>query len=167
MTQQFSALQEKFFTWFQGLSESEQKLLKIASVTFLIFVVYLTVSSVLSGVSESQNKLKQQQQLNDWAKQQIAIIQQSKRSGSTQKSAGSMTQLINSAARKHNISIARLQPQKDDLVKVGLDDIGFNRLVAWLQELNTRHGVRVENIDFAKSDEVGKVTVRRLDLTRG
>ena len=167
MARQISELQEKFSTWFQGLAESEQKLLKLGSVVFAVFIIYMVVNSVLSGVAESSAKLKQQEQLNGWAQQQIDIIKQSKRSGSTQKSSGSMTQIINSVARKHNVTIARLQPQKTDMVKVGLDDIGFTRMMSWLQELKVKHGVRVENIDFAKSDEVGKVTVRRLDLSRG
>ena len=168
MAQQLSVLKDKLVTWFQGLSDSEQQLIKIATPVFVVFVIYSVVSSVHYGVTESTTKLKQQQELNGWAKQQIAIINAAGISTNTgAKSSGSMTQVINSTARKNSITIARIQPQKTDMVKVGLDDIGFNRLVTWLQELQSKHGIRVENIDFAKADEQGKVKVRRLDLARG
>ena len=165
MSAQITMLKEKLEAWFQSLSDSEQKLVKFGSIFFAIFVVYLIVSSVSTGVSESQRKLKQQQELNDWATQQIAIIKST--GGKKVSSSGSITQVINSTARKFNINVARLQPQKNDLVKVGLEDVGFNRLMEWLLELQSKHGVSVQNIDFDKADEQGKVKVRRLDLARG
>lgn len=165
MADQMTMLKEKLSTWFQSLTDSEQKLIKFASGFFVIFILFFVVSSIQSGVSDSERKLKQQQDLNAWALQQIAIIKSS--SGKKTQSSGSLTQVINSTSRKYSINIARLQPQKNDLVKVGLDDIGFNRLMQWLEELQSKHGVIVENIDFAVADEQGKVKVRRLDLGRG
>lgn len=166
MNAQMSALKDKFENWLQSLSESEQKLVKFGSLFFVVFVVYFVVSSVNSGVEESQRKLKQQQELNAWVSEQIAIVKSSS-GGRKANFSGSMTQVVNSTARKYKIQIARLQPQKNDLVKVGLEDVGFNRLMQWLSELQSKHGMRVENIDFAKADEQGKVKVRRLDLSRG
>lgn len=166
MADQMAMLKEKLSTWFQSLTDSEQKLIKFASVFFVIFILFFVVSSIQSGVSDSERKLKQQQDLNTWAMQQIAIIKSST-SGKQTQSSGSLTQVINSTSRQFSINIVRLQPQKNDLVKVGLDDIGFNRLMRWLQELQSKHGVVVENIDFAVADEQGKVKIRRLDLGRG
>ncbi len=166
MADQMTMLKEKLATWFQSLTDSEQKLLKFASAFFIIFILYFVISSIQSGVSESERKLKQQQELNAWALQQIATIKSAAGGKKTQNS-GSLTQVINTTSRKFNINIARLQPQKNDLVKVGLDDIGFNRLLQWLEELQSKHGVVVESIDFAAADEQGKVKVRRLDLGRG
>lgn len=166
MNAQVSVLKEKVESWLQSLSDSEQKLVKFGAVFFVIFMLYLVVSTVNSGVTESQRKLKQQQELNSWATEQISIVKSS--AGGSQKSfSGSMTQVVNSTARQFNIRIARLQPQKNDMVKVGVEDVGFNRLMKWLAELQSKHSVRVENIDFAKADEPGMVKVRRMDLSRG
>lgn len=166
MNAQVSVLKEKTENWFVSLSDSEQKLVKFGSIFAVIFVLYTIVSSVNSGVTESQRKLKQQQDLNSWASEQISIIKSSK-GGSNTNFTGSMSQIVNSTAGQFNIRIARLQPQKNDMVKIGLEDVGFNRLMNWLSALQSKHGVRVENIDFAKADEQGKVKVRRLDLSRG
>lgn len=166
MNAQVSVLKEKLESWFQSLSDSEQKLVKFGSIFFAIFVLYFFVSTVNTGVAESQRKLKQQQDLNSWAAEQITIVKSSA-GGSQNSFSGSMTQVVNSTARQFNIRIARLQPQKNDMVKVGVEDVGFNRLMKWLSEMQSKHGVRVENIDFAKADESGKVKVRRLDLSRG
>lgn len=165
MAAQITALKEKLDTWLQGLSDSEQKLVKFGGGFFIIFVFYMVISSINTAVASSTAKLQQQRDLNLWAEQQIAII---KAAGGTKRvSSGSITQQINNSARSYKINIARLQPQKNDVVKVGLDDVGFNRLMQWLQELQTKHGIRAENIDLSKADEQGKVKVRRLDLARG
>lgn len=166
MNAQVTALKDKLESWFQGLSESEQKLVKFGSIFLAVFILFTVISSVNSGVTESKRKLQQQQSLNTWAAEQISIIKSST-GGNQANFSGSMTQVVNATARQFNIRIARLQPKKNDMVKVGLDDVGFNRLMKWLAELQSKHGVRVENIDFAKGDEQGKVKVRRLDLSRG
>lgn len=166
MSTQINAIKEKFTAWLQSLSDSEQKLVKFAGGFFAVFLVVMIINSIQSGVEESNRKLKQQQDLNNWALQQISIVKSSA-NGTTSRAAGSLTQVINNTSRQYNINIARLQPQKTDLVKVGLEDVGFNRLMQWLADLQSKHGVRVESIDLSKADEEGKVKVRRLDLGRG
>lgn len=157
----------KFLIWFLALSESEQKLLKFGSIFFVIFILYSTVSGLNSGVADAEDQLDKQLKLNTWADQQIAIIKGAKgTTGKSTSSQGSMTQIINTTARRLNITIDRIQPQKTDLVKVGIDEIGFNTLMNWLQTLQSQHGVTAKNIDFAKSDKTGVVNIRRLDLER-
>ena len=158
---------QKFLVWFLALSESEQKLLKVAGGFFAIFILFSVFTSLNNGVSEAERKLRQQTELNTWAEQQIAIIKQAEKGGAINKGAQrSMTQVINSTARKLKITIERIQPQKDDLVKVGIDEIGFNTLITWLQELESQHNISAKNIDFSKADASGVVKIRRLDLER-
>lgn len=157
---------QKLIEFYQSKNDSEQKLLLTFGIVFAIFLLYSLYSSVSNGMTESQQKLQRQIELNSWAAEQIAIIKQSGKKTSSG-SRGSMTQIINSSARKHGVTIARLQPQKTDLVKVGIEEVGFNRLMNWLAELNSRHGISAANIDLSKADASGIVKVRRLDLERG
>lgn len=160
-------LKQKLDTWFSAQSESEQRLIKLASSVFVIFMIYLVINTIQTGLSQAENKLKQQQALNVWAEQQIAIIKSSKiQSGSGSSASGSITQIINGTARKHKITIERIQPQKTDLVKVGIDEISFSSLISWLQELQTKYGITASNIDFSKAENSGMVKIRRLDLER-
>ena len=56
-----------------------------------------------------------------------------------------------------------MQPQADDL-QVWIDEISFNQLLTWLEQLASREGLRVKNIDLSLADEQGVVRVRRLQL---
>lgn len=160
-------LKETINTWFNSKTDSEKRLIKVASVFFVLFLVIMLVTTINKNVAESEKKLNQQLELNSWAKQQITVIQQANKTlGKTQSNKQSITQVINSTAKKYNVVVERIQPQKDDLVKVGIDEIGFNSLMNWLTELQTKHNINVQNIDFSKADSEGVVKIRRLDLGR-
>ncbi len=157
---------QKTIALYQSKTESEQKLILILGVCFSLFILISVYSSVANGLSETSKKLIQQQELNTWAEQQIALIKRSGKTSSASGSTSSMAQVINTTARRNGITLARLQPQTADLVKVGLEDMNFNQLTKWLADLRNQHGIYVSNLDLSKTDETGIVRVRRLDLER-
>ncbi|MUH73426.1 type II secretion system protein GspM [Psychrosphaera haliotis] len=157
---------QKTIALYQSKTESEQKLILILGVCFSLFILISVYSSVANGLSETSKKLIQQQELNTWAEQQIALIKRSGKTSSASGSNSSMAQVINTTARRNGITLARLQPQTADLVKVGLEDMNFNQLTKWLADLRNQHGIYVSNLDLSKTDETGIVRVRRLDLER-
>ena len=161
-----AGMKDKLTELYNSKTPSEQKLILLLGVFLSVFMIYSTFSTVQDGLHSVESKLKKQVELNSWASEQIRIIQNASASGSVGNTGGSITQVINSSARRHGVSIARLQPQKTDMVKVGIDEIGFNRLVRWLAELENEHGITASNIDISKADVSGLVKVRRLDLER-
>ena len=161
-----SQLKNKALDYYQSKNDNEQKLLLVLSIFLPLFFVYNLVSTVNSGLQTSTEKLEKQVDLNDWAAEQIAIIQQAKGKAGNPTNKGSITQLINSSARKHGVTISRLQPQKTDTVRVGIEEVGFNKFIAWLAELENNHGIHVASVDYSRSDVTGRVQIRRLDLER-
>ena len=60
---------------------------------------------------------------------------------------------------------SRLQPDGDSRARVWLEDVNFDALLAWLAELESRFGVRVDTADVDRSSGAGLVDVR-LTLVR-
>lgn len=163
----FSEVKQKAISFYESKSGSEQKMLLVLAVSIVLFVLFSFYSSVANGLADSEQKLAKQRELNVWADSQIAIIKANKgRSGSVQTNQGSMTQQVNSTARRYKVTVSRIQPQNDDAVKLGLEPISFNKLVSFLSELEKRYAIRVANIDISETDVSGEVKVRRLDLER-
>lgn len=163
---QLSELRNKVSAYYQAKNDSEQKLLLALAIFLPMFALYSIISTINTGLDESTQKLEKQIELNDWAAEQIGIIASSNGGGVSTGRQSSITQLINASARKHGVTISRLQPQKTDTVRVGIEEVGFNKFVSWLTELQNRHGIAVESIDFSRSDIDGRVKIRRLDLGR-
>ncbi len=157
---------QKLVALYQSKSESEQRLIAILGICFAAFIVVSIFTTVIGGKNEVADKLNKQVELNVWAAQQIQLIKSNGNSDNATSNQGSMTQIINNTARQSRITLARLQPQTTDAVKVGLDDIEFNVLMNWLAVLKNNYAIEVNNIDISRTDKTGIVRVRRLDLER-
>jgi general secretion pathway protein M len=150
--------------WWQQLKSSEQRLVAIMAVAVVSFLFYSMVWQPLANnISKTQQKLVRQQVLLSWVQENTQRYQQAKRNGASGRSNGSISSIVNRSAGRNNISIARLQPQGEDL-QVWINDVPFSQLLGWLEFLANKEGLMVKSIDLSKTDQKGVVNVRRLQL---
>ncbi len=150
-------------TWWQQLNMREQRLVMAMSAVIGVFVLYGLIWQPLNeSIATTKTKVERQQALLAWVEESTQLYQQAKRNGG--KSTGaSLSSIVNRTSRANNITITRMQPQGDDL-QVWIDEISFNQLLAWLEQLATRDNLQVKNIDLSLADQQGVVRVRRLQL---
>ena len=154
-------------TWWQQLKSAEQRLVVMMSFVVVLFLFYSLVWQPLeNNINSTQQKLVRQQALYTWVQESTQRYQQSKKSNTSSRSKGSLSSIVNSSAGRHNISIARLQPQGEDL-QVWIDEVPFTQLLSWLEFLANNEGLSVKSIDLSKADRNGVVRVRRLQLGKG
>jgi general secretion pathway protein M len=154
-------------TWWQQLKSSEQRLVTIMGFVVVLFLFYSLIWQPLeNNINATQQKLVRQQALYTWVQESTQRYQQSAKSSSSTGSKGSLSSIVNSSAARNNISIARLQPQGDDL-QVWIDEVPFTQLLSWLEFLANNEGLLVKSIDLSKADRNGVVRVRRLQLGKG
>lgn len=79
----------------------------------------------------------------------------------------SLLATVDRAARSGTLGVSpsRLQPEGEREVRVWLDNLVFENLLQWIDELANRHGVVVQTADVERTDNPGRVNVR-LTLTR-
>jgi general secretion pathway protein M len=67
--------------------------------------------------------------------------------------------LIDSSARESGLgkSLSNSQPTGDKGLRVRLDRVGFDAMVAWLARLSQQHGIRVESAEIESAGETGLV----------
>lgn len=150
-------------TWWQQLNMREQRLVMAMSAVIGVFVLYGLIWQPLNeSIATTKTKVERQQALLAWVEESTQLYQQAKRNGG--KSTGaSLSSIVNRTSRANNITITRMQPQGDDL-QVWIDEISFNQLLSWLEQLATRDNLQVKNIDLSLADQQGVVRVRRLQL---
>lgn len=61
---------------------------------------------------------------------------------------------------------SRLQPEGDTTVRIWLEDVPYDALIRWLNDLQSRYGVRVDSADIERKTAPGTVDAR-LTLMRG
>ncbi len=60
---------------------------------------------------------------------------------------------------------SRMTPDGDNQVRVTFDDVSFDAVLRWMNELQTRYGVRIDSVDIERQPTPGNVNVR-LSLVR-
>ncbi|MEW9797735.1 type II secretion system protein GspM [Alteromonas sp. CYL-A6] len=155
-----NALAEKY----RALTEREQRLVALSGVVMLIAAFYFLVWSPLTtGIERERALLDEQQALLGWVEDTVARAQQLKRTQSGNSAfKGSLPQAVNRTTAQHNIAIARMQPQGEEL-QVWINDAPFNDVVAWLKSMEDI-GVVILQADITEADTAGYIKVRRLQL---
>ena len=151
----------------QQLNEREQKLVLAMSVVIGIFLFYSLVWQPLNNnIAKTSDKIERQQQLLSWVESETTRYQQARQSGQLTNKGGSLSSVVNRSANQQGIVIDRMQPQGSDL-QVWIEQVPFDQLMAWLDQLMNNNGVKVKAIDVTNTDTAGVVNVRRLQLGRG
>ncbi|MGB1200425.1 MAG: type II secretion system protein M [Cognaticolwellia aestuarii] len=150
-------------TWWQQLNLREQRLIMAMAAAISVFILYGLIWQPLNeNIASSKLKIERQQALLSWVEDNTKRYKQAKLTSGS-RSGASLSSIVNRTSRQNDIIITRMQPQADDL-QVWIDEISFNQLLTWLEQLASREGLRVKNIDLSLADEQGVVRVRRLQL---
>lgn len=63
--------------------------------------------------------------------------------------------IVERSARAASVAIARMQPEGEHAVRISVDRIGFDALIAWLAELESGHGLRARALRLERLDTPG------------
>lgn len=152
--------------WWLQLQVREQRLVIAMTAFVAVFLFFNLIWQPLNqGIEQAERKLERQQKLLVEVQEKVALVQQAK-NGGKQRVSGSLSSIVNRIAKQHQITIARVQPQGDD-IQVWIEDIAFSQLLNWLNNLTQSSGLQVKAIDLTQADTTGMVNVRRLQLGRG
>lgn len=151
--------------WFESLSSREQQLVLGAGIVLVIGLFFQLIwGPIHNRLDKAEMTVKNKQILLTWINEKTAEYKQIKGSGK-QVVSGSLSQLVNNAARRSNISLARMQPQGESL-QVQIDLVEFNALVKWLADLTQNQGLIIEALDISNGEQPGTVKVRRLQVSK-
>ena len=154
--------------WWEQLAEREQRLVLICGGLTLLAILYWGLWAPISAAAASRaQQLVNTERDLAWLKVQAeTVLAAGPQTAAGAIDSGALTKVVNETARRHNITISRLQPQGNGL-QVWIDEVSWSSLLALLEQLQRDHGIVVNSVDLARSDNGGRVKVRRLELTRG
>jgi general secretion pathway protein M len=67
---------------------------------------------------------------------------------------------VSSSAQQAGIKPNRLQPEGNDAVSVWFDNVPFDQLVSWIEQLSDQRGISVRQIAIDRQDVPGTVNAR-------
>jgi len=148
--------------WFEALEKREQNLVTMLGAMLLVALVYFVIYQPLANnLTRAQQGLESEQKLLVWVEQNAAkIVNLRAKSGvSASPSQGSLAQIINASARRHKLTINRIQPQNNK-IQINIESASFVALLQWVQELELTHAILIEIAEFRPQGEPGYVKTR-------
>ncbi len=151
--------------WWAGLAPRERIILAGGGVVLLLVVLYLAIweplarqrAEVRADIGVLSADLAWMQQVAGQVKRRGA--QQSSQPAAA--SGGSVLTLVEVSARSAGLhqALERVQPEGQG-ARLWLTETGFDKLVAWLGDLEQRHGLQVSQLAVDAGNAPGTVTAR-------
>ena len=144
--------------WYVNLADRERRFVNIGGVAIIVLVLLGIILPLNRNLAQARQRVATKQ--GDLAFIQSAVPQLAGAGPAGGAASGeSLVVLIDSSARESGLgkSLASSQPTGDGGLRIRLDHVAFDALVAWLARLSQQHGVRVESAEIESAGETGMV----------
>jgi len=145
--------------WFDNLGERDRRIVTWGGAAVLVLVLLGIIVPLNRNIAIARERVTRKQgdlQFIQSVAPQLASAGPSSGNATT---AESLVVLVDSSARESGLgkSLSNSQPTGDKGLRVRLDRVGFDAMVAWLARLSQQHGVRVESAEIESAGEAGLV----------
>ncbi|HEV7606157.1 MAG TPA: type II secretion system protein M [Steroidobacteraceae bacterium] len=145
--------------WFANLAERERRMVTFGAIAAGILLLLAIVLPLNQNIAQARQRVTTKQ--GDLAFIQAAMPElASAGPGAGVAATGeSLVVLIDGSARESGLgkSLASSQPTPDKGLRIRLEKVPFDALVAWLARLSQSHGIRVESAEIESAGETGLV----------
>jgi len=152
---QFQDVVAQQWARYERLNDKEQ-LLVIVLFFLLIagFLFFVVVQPLQTAKQSAENRytqeLKLQQQLH-------SLDPQKKVKQSGVDTNQSLLAIVNSTTATLGISLKRVEPKNNELLRVWIEQVSFNQLMVWLAALENEYNIKLDSISLDKSETAGTV----------
>ncbi|MGB0893093.1 MAG: type II secretion system protein M [Parashewanella sp.] len=159
-------MKAQILTWWNGLAYREQQLVGVCSIFLVIGIFYWGIwSPITSAQTNAMAELQSAQQKLTRIKQKANRVVSLQQANGQQNRNGSLSTIVNSTASAYGLTITRMQPQGDK-IQLWMDEVAFDSLMQYINELVQKRGLSLDNLDVAETDTTGVVKVRRIQLSQ-
>jgi len=146
-------------TWYANLAERERRVVTLGAAAGVVLVLLAIILPLNRNIAQARQRITTKQ--GDLAFIQEATPQLAAAGpGAGEAATGeSLVVLIDTSARESGIgkSLSSSQATADKGLRIRLENVPFDALVAWLARLSQSHGVRVESAEIEAAGEPGLV----------
>lgn len=146
----------------QQLSLRDQGMLALLAGALALYVLYQLLLQPLAAANQRLENQNASAQKSLAAVTQMAAelrgLQQVGTQGEADQSEN-LTQLIDRTVASNNLRMSRFQPGSSGDVQVRLDNMAFDQVLRWLNELESAQGVTIRELVIAPGSAPGLVNV--------
>jgi general secretion pathway protein M len=145
--------------WYANLAERERRVVTLGAVVGVVLVLLAIVLPLNRNIAQARQRITTKQADLAFIQDATPQLAAAGPGGGAAATGESLVVLIDSSARESGIgkSLSSSQATPDKGLRIRLDNVPFDALVAWLARLSQSHGVRVETAEIEAAGEPGLV----------
>ncbi len=156
-----SAIFQQLSAQYENLEDRDRLAIKL----LLVFVcsVIMIVGMILPASNykaSSEVRYRNSLEALVWMQENTALVGNVSQQGSSRDPNQSLLGIANKTSKGFSLSFKRYQPVGDFGLSLWLDDVPFNHVMLWLERLDKRHGISVDEISIDRDEQDGLVNVR-------
>ena len=146
-------------SWYEKLAERERRMVLGGAIAAVVLLLLAIVLPLNRNISQSRQRVTTKQGDLAFIQKAVPHLAAAGPGLGTAATGESLVVLIDSSARESGLgkSLSSSQPTADKGLRIRLDHVPFDALVAWLARLAQSHGVSVESAEIESAGEVGFV----------
>ncbi len=159
----------KLIAQYGQLPKRDQQALTVLAIAALLGILYFVVWSPVATFHDQAAASKENaSELVAWMQSNEPAIRRLGSSGAGPAAASADTPadgralmgLVTRSARESGLSLQRFEPSGEGAIRVWLEAVPYSEVAAWLEMLNGKHGVVIDQAALDRSGEPGRVSVR-------
>lgn len=152
---------EQWLQKWNALPASDQRALGLLALflgaTFIVFGLFKPAHNYFEQAREDA---AQSRELVEWINRQRPQLERVERaSGGSNQAQGTLLQRVTAAAKNHNVTIKRFEPEGDGRIRLWVDQARYQDLQPWLNTLLQQRFV-VQSVSVDALAEEGMVSAR-------
>lgn len=145
--------------WYNNLSERDRKIVLYGGIAAFVLVLLAILMPLNRNIASARERVERKQGDLQFIQSVAPQLASAGPAMGANTSPESLVVLIDSSARESGLgkSLSNSQPTGDKGLRIRLDRVSFDSMVAWLARLSQQHGVRVESAEIESAGETGLV----------
>lgn len=154
-------LVQKITTWYSDLQARDQLALRVLiGFALLVLLIYGLVLPISEYKTQAEERYKASLENYQWMEANKAFISKSGVKKSSENSGQSLLGIANQTSKGFFLKFRRYQPVGDNGLSLWIDRASFNNVVLWLERLDQRYNISVQEIVVDRDEQDGLVNVR-------
>ena len=145
--------------WYANLAERERLVVTIGAAAGVVLILLAIILPLNRNIAQARQRITTKQGDLAFIQEATPQLAAAGPGDGAAATGDSLVVLIDTSARESGIgkSLSSSQATADKGLRIRLDNVPFDALVAWLARLSQSHGVRVESAEIEAAGETGLV----------
>lgn len=146
---------------YENLEDRDRLAMKLLLVFIgSVIIIFGLILPVNNYKASSEARYKNSLESLAWMQGNKPLVDNVSRQRSERDSGQSLLGIANKTSKGFNLSFKRYQPVGDSGLSLWLDNVSFNNVMLWLERLDKRQGISVDEISVDRGEQDGLVNVR-------